>query len=308
MSRQYLRKISLLVGDEGGQGLDLSELKIRFRVQQWDLLTPNNATIRVWNLADKTAEQVRREFTRVVLQAGYRDGPFGIIFDGSVVQAKQGRENATDTYLDIRAADGDQAYNFAMISTSLTAGATPKARLDAMTKAMEPHGVRPGYAPEIPGGGLPRGKVMFGMARDHLRQLGFSTETKPSIQNGQLQLVPLGGVIPGPAVVLTAETGMVGIPEQTEAGIRVRCLLNPEIKMGRAVQIDNASINRATLAVDLRGQLQNYFLPRVADDGLYRVIVAEHFGDSRGNDWYSDLTCIAIGDPVTKTLVDRGYG
>lgn len=308
MSRQYLRKVSLVVGDQAGEGLDLSELKIRFNVCQWDLQTPNNATIRVWNVSDRTAERARREFTRVILQAGYENGPFGTIFEGSIIQAKRGRENATDTYLDIRAADGDEAYNFAMISTSLTAGATPKARLDAMTKAMEPHGVRPGYTPDLPGGALPRGKVMFGMARDHLRQFAGTTDTKWSIQDGRVQLVPIGGVVPGPVVVLNADTGMVGIPEQTAAGIQVRCLLNPEIKMGRAVQIDNASINRVTLAVDLQGQLQNYFLPKVADDGLYRVIVAEHSGDTRGNDFYSDLTCIAIGDHVTKTLVDRGYG
>lgn len=308
MSRLYKRKVTLRVGDTAGEGLDLSALRIRFQVRQWDLQTPNNAVIRVWNLSDETARQVQNEFTRVVLEAGYEEGPFGTIFDGSIIQAKRGRENATDTYLDIVAGDGDQAYNFAIINKSLAAGSTASDRLGALTDAMGEHGVRPGFAPELPGAALPRGKVMFGMARDHLRALGQTTDTKWSIQNSEVQLVPLSGVIPGPAVVLTSESGMVGIPEQTQDGIRVRCLLNPEIKMGRAVQIDNASINRAQLSVSLQGQVQNAFLPRVADDGFYRVIVAEHSGDTRGNDFYSDLTCIALDDGVTPGLVAKGYG
>jgi hypothetical protein len=308
MSRQYLRNVSLLVGDEGGGGLDLSALRIRFAVKQWDLQTPNSAVIRVWNVADKTADLVREEFTRVVLQAGYQEGPFGTIFDGSIIQAKRGRENATDTYLDIVAADGDEAYNFAVMNTSLARGSAAADHHGAICAAMGKHGVTPGFTPDLPPGKLPRGKVMFGMARDHLRRLGAATDTKPSIQNRQVQLTPVQGVLPGPAVRINAASGMIGIPEQTQDGIRVRCLLNPDIRMGRAIQVNNADINQAQLAVSLQGQVQNAFLPRVADDGFYRVIVTEHMGDTRGNDFYSDLTCIALDDGVTPGLVAKGYG
>jgi hypothetical protein len=308
MSQQYLRKVGLLVGDATGQGLDLSELRIEFKVRQWDLQTPNSAFIRVWNLSEATMRQVQGEFTRVVLQAGYQDGPFGTIFDGSIIQPKRGRANATDTYLDIVAADGDQAYNFAVVNTSLVAGATPKDQVNAVVGAMGQHGVMQGYVPDLPANALPRGKVLHGMARDHLRDLGASTDTKWSIQNGSVQMVPLKGVLPGPAVVINSASGMIGIPEQTQEGIKVRTLLNPDIKMGRAVQINNADINRAQLDVSLQGQLQNAFLPRVTDDGFYRVIVAEQSGDTRGNDWYTDLICIALDDGVTPGLVSKGYG
>lgn len=309
MSRQYLRRVALLVGGSD-QGIDLSQLHIEFKVRQWDLQTPNNTLIRVWNLRPETAERVKNEFTRVVLQAGYRDGAFGTIFDGSIIQAKMGRGNATDTYLDIVAADGDQAYNFAVVNKSLAAGSTPADHTAAAAAAMEDHGVKMGYRPEaFPGSNpLPRGKVMHGMARDKLRGIASNTQTKWSIQNGSVQMVPLTGVIPGAAVAINAGSGMIGIPEQTQDGIKVRLLLNPNIKMGGAVQINNADVNRAQLAVNLQGQVQNAFLPRVTDDGLYRVIVAEHTGDTRGNDFYTDLTCISLDDGVTPGLVAKGYG
>lgn len=308
MTRQYLRRVSLVVGSQAGDALDLSDLRVTFKVRQWDLQTPNNAVIRVWNPADKTAEQVRREYTRVVLQAGYEGGTYGKIFEGTIVQAKKGRANAIDTYLDIVAADGDEAYNFSVVNKTLAAGSSAQERVAAVVGSMNDHGVSLGYVPPLSDQKLPRAKVMFGMARDNLRQLGITLDTKWSIQLGKVQMIPLDGVIPGPIVKINAASGMIGIPEQTEQGIMVKTLLNSEIVMGRMVEINNADINQAQLAVSLQGQVQNYFLPRVADDGLYRVISADHEGDNRANEFYTSLVCIAIGDPVTKTLSDKGYG
>lgn len=308
MTRQYKRRVSLIVADDSA-GLDLSQMHIQFSVRQWDIQTPNTATIRVWNLADSTERKIKKEFTRVVLQCGYEGGPMGTIFDGTIIQPKSGKQSATDTYLDIVAADGDQAYSFAVVSTSLAAGATATDQAKAAIAAMGEHGVTEGYlTDQMPAASLPRGVVMFGMARNHLNDVAAATDTKWSIQNGQAQIIPLTGALPNTAVVLNSSSGMIGRPEQTQDGIRARCLLNPEIRMGGRVQIDNASINPATFQTSLQGQLNNELLPRIAEDGFYRVIVADHVGDTRGNDWYSDLICIALDDGATPGLVAKGYG
>jgi len=304
MADQYLRKVSLVVADQSGSGLDLSELRIKFVVKQWDIQTPNSLSARVYNVSDQTAQLVKDEFTRVVLQAGYDGGNYGVIFDGTIVQARRGRESATDTYLDILAADGDEAYNFAILNASLAAGATPKDRADLSFKAMAEHNVGTGYIADLSGGGLPRGKVMFGMARDELRKIAATTGTTWSIQDGKVQIVPVTSYLPGEAVVLTARTGMIGLPEQTADGIKVRSLLNPRIKSAARVQIDNKSIQNAEL--DLRYTAINFF-PRVTDDGFYRVIAVDHSGDTRGNDFYSDMICIAVDDAVTIGLATKGY-
>lgn len=303
MGRQYLRKASLVVAD-GGQGLDLSQLHLKFDIRQGDLQTPNSATIRVYNLSDATARQIQKEFTRVILQAGYEAANYGVVFDGTIVQVRTGRENATDTYLDIIAGDGDEAINFAVVSTAIAAGSTFKDRVDALSKAM---GVTQSHIADLPSGALPRGKTYYGMARDHLRDVAFSTDTKWSIQNGELQIIPLNGYLPDEAVKLSANTGMIGLPEQTQDGIRIRCLLNPRIKVGGRVQIDNKSIQQAHLDLSVQGSASNAFLPSIADDGFYRVVVNEMVGDTRGNDWYSVLICIAMNEAVPPSLVARGY-
>lgn len=303
---QYLRSCTLVVSGLDGEGLDLSALHIQFEVKQWDIQTPNSAIIRVWNLKADTSKRIEKEFTRVTLQAGYEGADTGVIFDGTIVYIRRGRENATDTYLDIFAADGDAAYNFAVVNASLAAGSKPEDRLKAITEAMEKYGVTQGAVPEggLGGSELPRGKVMFGPARDQMRDLAESTLTTWSIQNGQVNVIERGGYLPDEAVVLNSKTGMIGLPTQTEDGINVRCLLNPKIKVAGRVQIDNASIQRAT--VSLQYTAINFF-PSVTDDGFYRVIVVDHTGDNRGQDWYSDLTCVAVDDTVTIGLGQRGY-
>ena len=46
-------------------------------------------------------------------------------------------------------------------------------------------------------------------------------------------------------------------------------------------------------------------LAQVSTDGLYRVFVAEHSGDTRGSEWYTDLTCLAV-NPQTQQVADYG--
>ena len=119
---QYIRRCNLVVSGVSGDGLDLSNLRIVFKIKKSDAQTPNTAEIRVYNLAPETAKQIRKEFKRVVLQAGYESN-YGVIFDGNIKQVRMGRESGTDTYIDIAAGDGDDAYNYAVVNTTLAAGA-----------------------------------------------------------------------------------------------------------------------------------------------------------------------------------------
>ncbi len=58
------------------------------------------------------------------MQAGYESGAYGIIFKGTIKRIKTGRESAIDSFLEIMAADADEAFNFAFVNKTLAAGAT----------------------------------------------------------------------------------------------------------------------------------------------------------------------------------------
>lgn len=295
---QWIRKVSLIVSGTGGDGLDLSAFRVVFEVNQSDFETPNNAAIRVYNLSDDTANKVKKEFTRVTLQAGYRDGAFGIIFDGTIKQACKGRDSQTDTYLDIFAADSDEQYNFGMVNSSIKAGTSPDAQAKAIISEM---GAQPGDIQFDTGlQDNIRGKTKFGMARIQLRNLARSGKSSWSLQNGKVVIQPLKGYSKGEAVVINSQTGMVGLPEQTEDGIKITCLLNPKIVIGTQVQLNEKSVQRARVSLNPTevNQFEEAF-PPVTSDGFYFVMVNEQRGDTRGNDYYSILTCLAVNKTVS---------
>lgn len=294
-AQQFGRKVSLIIGFDSGEALDVSDLRIVYRVQRADLQTPNSARIRVYNVSAATARRAQKEFTRVVLQAGY-EGNFGIIFDGSIKQVRRGRESQTTTFLDITAADGDSAYNFAVVNTTLAAGSVATDHVSVATAAMNPYGVSLGYLPELPSNPLPRGKVMFGMARDFMRWTARTTQTVWSIQDGKVVLVPETAYMPGEIPVITSETGMIGLPQQTANGIEVKMLQNPSIKIGRLIWLDNASVQQYEYSLNVGQQAQNERIEmqaKLQDDGFYYVMLAEHSGDTRANEYYTSTTCLA---------------
>jgi len=303
---QFGRKATLVVS-QGEVGLDLSELRFTFRVSQGDVQSPNNARIKIYNLADTTSDKIRKEFSRVTLQAGY-ESSFGIIFDGTIKQFYKGRENATDKFLEILAAEADIGYNFGVVNASIAAGSSLINRVNAAASAM---GVGVGDIAQPTGGVLPRGKVLFGMARDLMRQEAASQVASWTIQDGKVQVTSLTGYRPGEAVVLNSGSGMVGIPEATEEGVRVSCLLNPKLRVGTRFQINQNDINQiiqqnpdaAPIPFNQWTGLQ--LLASVAQDGFYRLFVVEHEGDTRGQQWNSHLIGLSINQALQQV---KPYG
>lgn len=298
--RQWLRACSLVVGENGGEGLDLSGLRIKFATKKGDAETPNSAEITVYNPAPETVAKIKGEFTRVILQAGYRAN-CGIVFDGQIRQVRTGRENGTDTWLEITATDGDRAYNFAVVNQTLAAGATPADQVKVCHGAFAIKGAGTGHIPDLGGQPLPRGKVMYGMARKFMRDAARSTDASWSIQDGKVQMVKATSYLPGEAVVLTHETGLIGAPEQTNEGIKLKCLINPRLKIGGRLKLDNASIQQAK--TDLKVGAGNK-AAKLDHDGFYRILTIEFSGDTHGNDWYADIVCIGIDD-TSKLPLDR---
>jgi hypothetical protein len=322
MSNQYLRKWQLLLKNSSTV-LDISPLHFRFNITQNDLQSPDSARVRIFNLDPKTAAAIQNEYTDITLLAGYQDaesgekGNFGTIFTGTLKQSKVGRENETDTFLDIYAADGDIAYNYSTIQQPLAAGQTAQDAVGALSKQMGTP-LDPAAPPfDLTGAAYARGKVLSGMCRDEMRNLGVTHNFSWTIRNGKLVIIPFTAYLPGTAVNVNSANGMIGVPEQTQDGIKIKLLLNPQLRVGCAVKLDNKDIISSGLGLgvdpatlfDVPGNTaaQNQALvaaavaasvPPIAADGLYRVLVCEYEGDNRGEPWFSEITCLQINPSV----------
>ena len=310
-TEQFGRKFEIALGDAGGNALDFSQFKCTFRIRRGDYQNPNTCDLTIYNLADTTVNRIQKEFTQLAIQAGYESN-YGLIFRGTIKQVRKGRLQQKDSYVAVTAADGDEAYNFSTVALSLAAGATPIDAIQTFLASMAKQGVvLQDNPPQFPANGNVRGRVYFGMARDELRDFAANYNCAWSIQDGALTFIPLTSYVPGTIPLISAKTGLIGVPEQTQNGIHMRLLLNPSIRIGQLVKLDNASaINRYRYGLDIQSQASNALIStsiKTNADGLYYVMVADHTGDTRGNEWYTDLTCLAVDATIPPSLTAQAW-
>jgi len=302
-----------------GHGLDLSGLRFTFDIKNGDTESPNTSIIRVYNLSKDKRKQIIREYDTVSLQAGYQNN-IGIIFRGTIKQFVSGRERNIDSFLEIRAADGDPNYNFGLFGSNgqgvtLNAPYTRAQVLNHISTAMGiPLDSNANDVTTGSGGvnlAQVRGKTLFGLARTQAVNLATTSSARFSIQNGVVTYVPLTGYLPGEAVQINSLTGMVGIPETTDNGIQVTCFLNPLIKIGSQIQINEGDITQTIIRERVGFPNIAGIAPYVADateKGFYRVLVAEHSGDTRGQDWYTTITALSLDPSANVKNSVKAFG
>lgn len=304
MGQNYLRSCSIAL--DGGptiSGGGETDLRITFKVFQSAIQSPNAAEIRIYNPSLDTAKQFQgKQGKKVTLTAGYQDNS-GPIYIGEIKQSFIRKEDPVTTCLILFCATADGAYNQGRVNTTVSAGHTPQDRVNAAVKAMAPFGVSLGLVNvDLSQPRYPRGIPLVGMARDVLRGVALSAGALWSIQDGnQVHIVKNGNSVPGPAFVMNSQTGMIGMPEQTEDGIIVKSLINPALKVNFQVQINQSSIQQANpdyASIGSDASQANINLTTtglIAADGIYRVLFIERNGDTRGQDWYDVSTVLALG-------------
>jgi hypothetical protein len=257
--------------------------------------TPETAIITVYNLSDATMKGLVKEFDQVVLEAGYQNGRYGIIFNGIVKQYARGHEeNMTESYLRIFAAHSDITFRFAVTNQTIKDGSTGDERMKAIQQEML----------------LKEKQVKMGwqdQGVDEMRDETARSNMKWNILDGKMVLVEDSGYIPGQAIDLNAETGLIGHPEITDNGITVTSLLNPAVRVRGLVKLNNDSINWLGApgggpGVYWPSPVTMNILDMMSSNGLYIILVRTHEGDTRGNPWYTHMTCQAqVPDRATAT-------
>jgi hypothetical protein len=335
---QWLRKLSFSVyasdvrGDQGTikeAGIDLSALRVNFNVKGATSSTPGMLWARVYNMAPKTMADVI-QFTRIQIKAGYRFAGFGVIFDGTVVQYRRGKENPTDTYLEIHGADGDDRLNRRMFSAWFPAGTEDK---KIILEAAKQLGITvKEISPDVGTGTTLRDTTEMTTARAKLREMMGKYNARFFFEHGELVILSNDRAREGQAFVMSPKTGLVGLPEVTPAGIQVKSLLNPNIKIGSQIRIQNAVLSGqpftpgSAVSVSETGEMQGSDSGNLksgaegkqkpaamwgqqletaytSPTGTYKVVMLQHSGDTRGLPWYCDMTCVAL-DAEGKALMN----
>lgn len=358
MSQNWMRHFELQILDQNGAGISLSEFKVTFDIERNDNRWPATALIKIYNLSKNTQSRIQgKEFSRIILIAGYDgiapdmkasdvgvareltpeevgkiDGQnFGVIFSGQIRFTVTGKDNGTDSWLKIQACDGEDAFHNAVINATLSKGYTQRDVYNLLMEQLKPYGISSGVVPVFPATVYPRGATFYGYVRDYLTDLADLCEATWQFSYGKVDIIQKK-VTKHQAVVLNANTGLIGMPQQTiGAGVNVKCLINSNIQLHGLIQLDHTSVYRAQLSnqdifsgrfteKDVNGNLvatspirdANGKLVRdangnlveapatqqpasVSTDGTYIVRFINYTGDTRGQAWYMDLVCEAAG-------------
>jgi len=320
-SRLWMRHWRLTIGTTAGDvAQDLSHYDFEFSVDQELNQISWPARIKIWNLSqDIIARMETKELQKIVLWAGYQEPSkqYGRLVSGQVSYYKNGRQNATDTFLEIFAQTNDIAINATIINTWLNKGHTTKDQVQACVDAMSPHGVSLGTIPEnMSKDSAPRARVLWGNVRDYCRDIARSAGGTQFIDNdGKFHILTpdeMAAYGKDKLVILNVNSGLTGVPTRTMDGaVEATCLLNPAIVPGSRIKINNKSTVQFTQVntddlVDAGHRLQDASLA-FRSEGDYPVLRVRHEGQTRGNSWHSHIVCqTALPPPVNPPPTTLG--
>ncbi len=308
--RQWKRKVQVVIG-KAGSGLMIENLRVQFEVAKTIEAAPNIAVIRIFNLHPDNEAKIKNEFDEVLLNAGY-EGAMRLVFRGNIKHVYRYREK-NDYITEIEAGDGDKDFAKAVMNETLAAGTTTAQLVDRAVGSFKGVGGTGKGHVQVNDRARLRGKVISGNTRDVLNDVARESGANWSIQDGQLVIVSTNDVMPGQAIVIRADTGMLGAPEINDKGIAVKCLLNPQLRVNGAIKLDNNGIKAKrqqaqALATKREKQetnaplgRENEALVRLDPDGIYKVLKLTHKGDNRGQEWVTEIECIGLDQPIPAT-------
>lgn len=270
---------------DGTPGIDVSGLRVTFRVEKTSTSEPNTATVSIYNLAEFSRGRIKAKDQAVIVRAGYIDLVEQVC--AGVIKRVEHRRDGVDIVTELALKDGGQDLLEPEVRKSYAAGTSRLRILEDILSAM-PHTSRGKVLASGVSGSI-SGKLSFSTtAKLALDRLARAWDFEWSIQDGALQVLdPEGTLEPVElAVVLSPQTGLIGSPARTgqegrrksksksrkqRPGAKFQSLLMPSIRPGRYVLLRSDFVS-----------------------GAFKVQSVEHTGDTHGVDWTTEVEAIQI--------------
>lgn len=294
---QFDRMARLTVGQPGGDGVVIENLKMVFDIDKDLTQQTNKCNIKVHNLAPATRAKLERPDSICILEAGYReDVGLKRIFTGAITHAWTA-EDGPDAVTELELSDGQVAIRDSVFSVGYAAGVNGRQIAEDIAGQM---GLLLRLAPDVAFPDYPNGFAYAGYAKTALEKVCSAAGATWSIQSNELQIIMGSGTNGLRSLVFSADSGLIGSPErivkgvkrsdtaeaeekkkkrkvkkqdkkEKQAGWKIKTLLAPTVNPGDAVRVESRTVT-----------------------GWFRVETMKHSGDTHGSDWYSALELIEV--------------
>lgn len=259
-------------------------LRISFSIIKSLSFTTNSAVIRIWNLSQDNRNLIKDFGDEVTLYAGYReDGGPQVLFIGDTTTVSH-IYDLPEIISVLECGDGEKYVNNLRVSLSFSSNVQARTIISEIASQMGVQFVEFASSNNLV---YRQGFKYIGMGKDALDIVCSKLDLQWSIQNNQLQVIPINGTISEPIIQINQATGMQGIPQRytyrsleayrsreiRNTGYKVNVALNPFVLPGSKIDLASSHLNFR---------------------GPYRVETVRHEGDTYGPLWTSQFECTAL--------------
>ena len=285
---QFKRRANVVIQSKEDY-LVIEGLRITFTVEK--SITPNldKTNIEIYNLSKKLRDRIDDKDKKVYLNAGYEDPNklMSHVGQGDITLFRHCFE-PPNIVTKLLLADGKNTVDTPISFTGKENESLYDAIKKVVQKAKADIDFRGVSIDELKNKLMATGYSVVGRLKDVMDDLAESADSDWSVSDDQLRIITRGLYIPGKVILISEESGMIGVPEKADdintktsrqkkknqgqksiaPGYIVTTLLNPLYIPGSVVRIKSLKQNI---------------------DGEFIIRDITHRGDTHSHDWFSTL-------------------
>lgn len=144
-----------------------------------------------------------------------------------------------------------------------------------------------------------RGTVLQGSPTACMNELGETFAFDWMVENGAIKIIKRDFALDNQVYVISAGTGMIGSPVVSDTEVGIRYTLNPKIKLGDTIKLESMAPR-----FEFSGAFF-YDVPRTIGEGYYKVYSLVFAGDSHGDQWESQISCLRLNAAAQAGISQR---
>lgn len=277
-------------------------LRITFQVTHFAGGAFSIAEITIYNVSRYAERQMLGDgstgkYEFISLEAGY-DGLFGSIFVGQITNVQLHLEDGGATrgirfFCKSSAKERDQN----LINLTLSPETDPvqiiEACADSFGAEIQFYGDFSGLKRRS------RGTALQGSPTACMNELGETFAFDWMVENGAIKIIKRDFALDNQVYVISAGTGMIGSPVVSDTEVGIRYTLNPKIKLGDTIKLESMAPR-----FEFSGAFF-YDIPRTIGEGYYKVYSLVFAGDSHGDQWESQISCLRLNAAAQAGISQR---
>lgn len=300
----FNRIAELEVGQPGGKGVLIRDLRFSFNIEKTSSETLNESTLSIYNLNKETRKLIEVPNNQVTLRAGYADD-IGLIniFTGITRRTLTTREGS-DWVTNIELDDGLLAYRDSKFSASFAADTKA---INVLTFIANKFNLPVYPIPtDLTNKTYPTGFSFVGRTREAMAKVCDYIGADWSIQDQHIQIIKKGSSLKRTGLLISQDSGLIGSPSLESKTMSEKAASKKGITANSKGVIKRNKEQSDTSEVKQRLEVLGYKIKSLMQptlqcgqvvklksegvDGFFRVESFTHVGDTYGGEWVSDIS------------------